>query len=48
VRDEGDEDVARRKEKGGLPPWLILIPAGLGVMCLGAALMGLFLYLFKA
>ena len=48
VRDEPDEDDApRRKAKGGVPLWLVLVPAGLAVMCLGAALMGVVLYLIK-
>jgi eukaryotic-like serine/threonine-protein kinase len=47
VRDD-DEDTPRRKAMSGFPSWLILIPAGLAVMCLGAGLMGLLLYFFKA
>jgi len=35
-------------EKKSFPIWAILIPAGLAIMCLGAALTGLVLYLLKA
>jgi eukaryotic-like serine/threonine-protein kinase len=37
-----------KKPKTPIPLWVILIPAGIAVMCLGAGLMGLLLYLFKA
>jgi serine/threonine protein kinase len=46
---DGDEDESPKGMRlGGVPLWLILIPVGLSVMCLGAGLMGLVLYLLKA
>ena len=44
--EDGSEPPA--KVKAGIPLWLILVPAGLVVMCLGAGLTGLLLYLFRA
>ena len=44
---EDEVDEPDKKAKSGIPRWLLLIPIGLAVMCLGAGLMGLALYLFK-
>ncbi|MBO0700605.1 MAG: serine/threonine protein kinase, partial [Zavarzinella sp.] len=44
-RDEDESDVRETKP---VPIWLILIPAGVMVMCLAAACTGLLLYLLKA
>jgi eukaryotic-like serine/threonine-protein kinase len=44
---ESDSESVERPAKRSLPRWLILIPIGLAVMCLGAGLMALILYLFK-
>jgi len=46
VADSGSESV--EEEKKLLPLWVIVIPAALAVMCLGAALTGVLLYLLKA
>lgn len=45
ARDEDESDVRETKP---VPIWLILIPAGVMVMCLAAACTGLLLYLLKA
>lgn len=47
VREVQEPESPRRNMREGLPSWLILIPAGLAVMCLGAGLMGLILYVLK-
>jgi serine/threonine protein kinase len=48
VEEEVEVDERERKPKKSFPFWLLLIPAGMAVMCLGAGVMGLLLYLFKA
>jgi eukaryotic-like serine/threonine-protein kinase len=40
--------VPEESEKKSFPIWAILIPAGIALMCLGAGLTGLILYLLKA
>jgi eukaryotic-like serine/threonine-protein kinase len=44
---EDDTDNGPHKKRG-VPIWVVLVPIGLAVMCLGAGLMGLALYLLKA
>jgi eukaryotic-like serine/threonine-protein kinase len=46
LADDSDSE-PRGNPKPGVPLWVILVPAGLVVMCLGAGLMGLILYLAK-
>ena len=46
--DREAEEEPEKKPRAPIPLWLILIPAGILVMCLGAGVMGLLLYLFKA
>jgi serine/threonine protein kinase len=48
VREDEESGSQGRKTNRGIPPWWVLLPAGLAVMCLGAGLMGLILYLLKA
>ena len=45
--ESADESGDRHKRSMKIPLWVVLIPAGLAVMCLGAGIMGLLLYLFK-
>lgn len=45
--DHNGNDDTGPKPRSRVPLWPILVPAGLAVMCLGAGLMGLALYLFK-
>jgi eukaryotic-like serine/threonine-protein kinase len=47
VADSGSDSGSLVREKKAFPIWAILIPAGIGVMCLAAALTGLLLYLLK-
>jgi len=42
-----DDSGSGHKTKPGVPLWVILVPAGLAVMCVGAGLMVLILYLLK-
>jgi hypothetical protein len=45
--DSETDDESEPKPKPGVPLWAILVPAALGVMCVGACLMGLLIYLLK-
>jgi serine/threonine protein kinase len=51
ARDESDSDAERPEREDyqpkPVPLWLILVPAGLTVMCFAAAATGLLLYLFR-
>jgi eukaryotic-like serine/threonine-protein kinase len=48
VDESASDDERQKKPYRRIPLWLILIPAGLGVMCVGAGLMGLVIYLLKS
>ena len=46
--DDNSDSASELLPTKPFPLWAILIPAGLGVMCLGALVTGLLLYLLKA
>ena len=43
-----EEDESAPRPKARLPLWVILVPAAVGVMAIGACLMGLLIYLLKS